>query len=132
MAYHIVALDDIEPHPSHECDRRTLANAVDLDHVGMSVYTAEPGEQIPQHYHLHATQEELFYVLEGTMHVETPDRTYEVTADEVFVVEPGNYHRTFNPSDARDPLRVVAVSGPNVSDGRLHPEDPAATDHEPN
>ncbi|MEF8781278.1 MAG: cupin domain-containing protein [Haloferacaceae archaeon] len=127
MGYHDVSLDEIEPHPEHECDRRTIAEAVDLDHVGLSRYLAEPGEQVPQHYHLHETQEELFYVVEGEMHVETPEGTFEVTEDHVFVVEPGNYHRAYNPKTANGTLHVVAIGGPNVSDGRIHEADPAYT-----
>lgn len=124
MGYHTISFDDIEAHPNHECDRRTLSAVLDLEHVGMSLYTAEPGEQIPQHYHLHETQEELFYVLAGEMHVETPSETFEVSANQVFVVEPGHYHRTFNPETADSTLRVLAVGGPNVSDGQLHETDP--------
>jgi len=125
MGYHVISIDDIEPHPEHECDRRTLKHAVDLDHVGMSLYTAEPGQQVPQHYHLHETQEELFYVIEGVMNVETPEEEFIVEENEVFVVEPGNYHRAFSPESADGVLRVVAVGGPRVSDGVIHEDDPA-------
>ena len=128
MGYHTISLDSIAPHPAHDCDRRTLSAAVDLEHVGLSVYTAQPGQQLPQHYHLHETQEELFYVLEGEIHVETPEELFVVGENQVFVVEPGHYHRTFNPADADGALRVLAVGGPNVSDGRLHESEPAASD----
>lgn len=130
MGYHIVSVDGIEPHPEHECDRRTLSAAVDLEHVGMSIYTAEPGDQIPQHYHLHEVQEEVFYVVEGEMHVETPEETFEVENNQVFVVEPGYYHRAFNPDTADETLRVVVVGGPNVRDGQIHQDDPAITDED--
>lgn len=128
MGYHIVAIDAIDPHTEHECDQRTIAGEVDLDHVGLSVYEAEPGEQIPQHYHTHEVQEELFYVIEGEMHVETPDETFEVEENNVFVVEPNYYHRAYNPETADETLRIVAIGGPNVRDGKLHEDDPAYTD----
>jgi mannose-6-phosphate isomerase-like protein (cupin superfamily) len=117
MGYHVVDFDAIEPHPEHECDRRTLQAAVDLEHLGMSIYTAEPGEQIPQQYHYHDTQEELLYVIEGRMAVETPDGELTVGANEVFVAEPNAPHRAFNPADATGRLRVVAVGGPMIKDG---------------
>jgi mannose-6-phosphate isomerase-like protein (cupin superfamily) len=116
MGYHTVDLDTIDPHPKHECDRRTLQEAVHLDHVGLSVYTAEPGEEIPQRYHYHDTQEELFYVVEGQLHAETPEKKYVVEENGVFVAEPNSPHRVFNPGSAVDTLRVVAVGGPNLND----------------
>ncbi|USZ73688.1 cupin domain-containing protein [Natronosalvus halobius] len=123
MGYHTVSIDDIPSHPKHECDRRTLSAILELEHVGLSVYTVNPGEQVPQHYHLHETQEELFYVLDGEMKVETPATEYTVNSDEIFVVEPGNYHRAFNSETAEETLRVIAIGGPNVRDGKIHDED---------
>jgi uncharacterized cupin superfamily protein len=122
MAYHVVDFDAIEPHPEHECDRRTLQAALDLEHVGMSIYTAEPGEQIPQEYHYHDTQEELLYVISGEMRVETPDGELTVGANEVFVAEPNAAHRAFNAADAEETLRVVAVGAPMIKDGHSYPE----------
>ncbi|MFP8890538.1 cupin domain-containing protein [Natrialbaceae archaeon A-CW2] len=124
MGYHTIAVDDIPSHPDHECDRRTLSAVLDLEHVGLSVYTAEPGEQIPQHYHLHETQEEIFCVLDGKMRVETPDEEYTVRENEIFIVKPGNYHRAFNGKKSNSTLRVIAIGAPNVLDGKLHEEDP--------
>lgn len=117
MGHHVIDFGAIEPHPMHECDRRSLQAAVDLEHLGMSIYTAEPGQQIPQQYHYHDTQEELLYVIEGEMHVETPEGELTVGANEVFVAEPNAPHRAFNHPDAAGPVRVVAVGGPMIKDG---------------
>ena len=120
MAYHVVDFDAIEPHPDHESDRRTLQSTLDLEHVGMSIYTAAPGEQIPQMYHSHDTQEELLYVIEGEMHVETPDEVFVVGANDVFVAEPNSPHRAYNAESADRPLRVVAVGAPMIKDGHRY------------
>lgn len=117
MGYHVVDLDSVSPHPEHESDRRSIQNAVDLEHVGLSVYTAEPGEQIPQAYHYHDRQEELLYVVDGELHVETPKREYVVGRNSVFVAKPDAPHRGFNHEAASETLRVVAVGGPVVDDG---------------
>lgn len=120
MGYHVVDMDSLEPRPAHESDRRTLQTALDLEHVGLSVYTAAPGEQIPIEYHYHDTQEELLYVIEGEMRVETPEGEHVVGPNEVFVAEPDSPHRAFNAADAEATLRVVAVGGPMVKDGHSY------------
>lgn len=120
MAYHVVDFDAIEPHPDHESDRRTLQSELDLEHVGMSIYTAAPGEQIPQVYHYHDTQEELLYVVEGEMRVETPEGECIVGTNDVFVAEPNAPHRAFNAESAEQLLRVVAVGAPMIKDGHQY------------
>lgn len=126
MSYHVVDMDEIESHPSHESDRRSLRQVLELEHVGLSRYHAEPGEQIPQEYHYHDTQEELLYVVSGEMYVETPDEVFTVGADEVFVAEPESPHRAYNPTDANERLLVVAIGGPMILDG--HSYDPTAAE----
>ncbi|MWG33508.1 cupin domain-containing protein [Halomarina oriensis] len=123
MSYHVVDIDSIAPHPDHESDRRTLQGVLDLEHVGVSLYTAAPGEQVPQRYHYHDTQEELFYVIAGRMSVETPDGEYHVGENELFLAEPGAPHRAFNADDAAEPLRVLAIGAPVVADGHAYPDD---------
>lgn len=117
MGYHTITVRDIEPHPAHESTRHSLKNVLDLEHVGMSVYFAAPGEQIPQHYHKHEVQEELFYVVEGEIEVETPEETFAVSAGQVFVVEAGYAHRAYTPEDAEGTAHVVAIGAPIISDG---------------
>lgn len=123
MAYHVVNLMEIETHPKHESDRRSLKRVLPLEHIGLSRYLAQPGEQIPQEYHYHDTQEEVFYVVSGEMTVETPEREFVVAPDEVFVAEPNDPHRAYNAADATQDLLVIAIGGPNILDG--HSYDPA-------
>lgn len=123
MSYHVVDIDSIEPHPDHESDRRTLRGTLDLEHVGVSLYTAAPGEQVPQRYHYHDTQEELFYVVAGEMRVETPEGEFRVGENELFLAEPGSPHRAFNAADAPASLRVLAIGAPVVADGHAYEGD---------
>ena len=120
MGYHVVDFAELEPNEAFESDRRSVGTVVDLDHVGMSRYLAKPGEQIPKRYHYHETQEELFYVVRGELHVETPEGEFVLGEDEVFVAEPDSPHRAFNPEDATGDLLVIAVSGPVVPDGHFY------------
>lgn len=122
MGYHVISVDEVEETPDRPCLQRALGEAGDLDNLALNYYEVEPGEQIPLAYHYHDDQEEALYVLAGELHVETPERTYQVGSDEVFVVEPDSPQRAFNPDDATDPVRTLAVGAPAVDD--VHPYDP--------
>lgn len=116
MSYHVIDPAEVDPLGDRPVDARSISDAAALSEFGMRLYTAEPGEQLPLAYHSHERQEEAFCVLEGTLAVETPGRTYEVEAGRVFVAEPSNPHRAHNPADADDAARVLAVGAPAVDD----------------
>jgi uncharacterized cupin superfamily protein len=122
MGYHHVDPDEVEPTPDRPSVQRAISDAVGLENVAVNRYEAEPGEAIPLAYHVHDEQEELFYVLSGRLHVETPEGEYEVGADEVFVVEPGSPQYANAAEDAGETTRVLAVGAPRVDD--VHPYDP--------
>lgn len=122
MGYHALDPDDLPPSPDHPCDRRSLTEAADLATLAAAVYTLDPGETLAQEYHSHDQREELFYVLSGTLHVETPERVYEVPAGETFVVEPKSPIRPHNPGRADEPVRVLGVGAPKFDIGK--PYDP--------
>jgi uncharacterized cupin superfamily protein len=126
MSYHVVNPDALPASEDHPCDRRSLTEAVDLSTLAAAVYTIDPGEQLPQTYHYHDQREELFYVLDGELTVETPDGEYTVPAGQVFVAEPKSPIRPFNPDDASDPVRVLGVGAPRYDMGR--PYDPESGD----
>lgn len=116
MGYHVVDPEAITPTPDRPCDLRSISGAVGLSNLGLNVYEAAPGEQVPLAYHVHDEQEEAFYVCEGTLHVETPERTYEVAAGECFAAEAESPHRAYNPEDADATVRLLAVGAPAIDD----------------
>ncbi|MFC4438202.1 MULTISPECIES: cupin domain-containing protein [Natrialbaceae] len=116
MGYHLISPDDIDPLSDRPVDARSVSDAAGLENVGLRLYEASPGEQLPLAYHYHEQQEEAFYVTEGVLHVETPDEEYVVEAGNVFVAEPSSPHRAYNPTSASGPVRVLAVGAPAVSD----------------
>jgi len=124
MGYHHLAVDDIEPTPDRPSIQRSISDAADLENAAVNLYKKKvaPGEDIPLAYHYHDNQEELFYVLSGTLAVETPEKTYEVDEDEAFVVEPDSPQRAHNPESATEPVRTLVVGAPAVDD--VHPYDP--------
>jgi mannose-6-phosphate isomerase-like protein (cupin superfamily) len=124
MGYHHVDPADLDQWDDRPADVRSISAAAGLDYqdskLGMRVYVAEPGQQFPLGYHYHDEQVEAFYVLEGTLHVETPEGEFEIGADEAFVVEPGSPQRAFNPEGADSSVRAIAVGAPTVDDGHMY------------
>lgn len=126
MGYHVLdpaALDDT---PDHPCDRRSISDAADLTSLAAAVYTVEPGEQLAREYHYHEQREELFYVLAGCLHVKTPEETYEVGPDEVFIAEPESPLFPHVPESLTTAARVLGVGAPSFDPAR--PYDPEETD----
>jgi mannose-6-phosphate isomerase-like protein (cupin superfamily) len=120
MGYQIIDPDSIEPTPNRPCVHRRIAAS--LQAVAINRYTAEPGEQLPLAYHSHDEQEEVFYVLSGTLAVETPDETFFVETDECFVAEPESPHRAHNPNEAMESVSVLAIGAPRVDDAHPYEE----------
>ena len=116
MSYHVVDPEEVDHLEGRSATARSISAAADLENLGIKVYDAAPGEQVPLAYHYHDVQEEAFHVTEGTLHVETPDGEFVVDSGQFFLVDPGFPHRAFNPADADGPVRVVAVGAPATDD----------------
>lgn len=114
MPYSHVDPDDVDSPDDYPCDRRSISDAADLHSLHLARYSLAPGEQLPRSYHYHELREEAFYVLSGTLHVETPEGEFEVPEDEVFVAEPGSPHRAFNPHSAGSDVVVLGTGSPRT------------------
>jgi uncharacterized cupin superfamily protein len=124
MGYHVVDPDDLEPEPDRPSEMRYVSEAAGMENLGLREYRVEPGEEIPlSGLHYHDRQEEAFYVVEGELSVETPDREYVVEAGQFFVAEPNSPHRAYVDGEAPGTARLVAVGAPPVSDGHSYPDD---------
>lgn len=128
MGYHLVDPDDLDQWDDRETDVRSLSAAAGYDYqdakLGLRLYELSPGEQPGLTYHSHDEQVEAFYVLEGRLHVETPDGEIVVEADQALFVDPGSPQRAFNPDDAGAITRVLAIGAPSVDDAQAY--DPSA------
>jgi uncharacterized cupin superfamily protein len=121
MGYHVIDPDDVEPAPDRPSEMRYVSEAAGMSRMGLRLYRVEPGEDVPlSGLHYHDEQEEAFYVVEGELHVETPDREYAVESGQFFVAEPESPHRAFNPASSEETAVVVAVGAPPVSDGHAY------------
>lgn len=121
MSYRVVDPETSDDLPNRPCLTRSISesieNGISFDQLGIRIYVAEPGEQLPLQYHYHETQEEAFYVISGALHVETPERAYTVDEGKLFLVEPESPHRAFNPEKATTSIRILAMGAPTTDDG---------------
>jgi uncharacterized cupin superfamily protein len=124
MGYHHLDPADLAATPDYPCDRRGLSDAAELATLHAATYELDPGDPLARTYHYHQRREELFYVLAGTLHVETPDGEYVVERGEVFVAEPDSPHRAYNPDDAAASVTVLGTGAPKSDIAR--PYDPEA------
>ncbi|MEF8801466.1 MAG: cupin domain-containing protein [Halolamina sp.] len=140
MGYHHVDPATVDPTPDRPSVQRAISETLGLENVAVNRYEAEPGEAIPLAYHYHDDQEEVFYVLAGTLVVETPGERYEVGADEVFAVEPGSPQYASAAEDVRGSkapagqpeadasgdadrtTEVLAIGAPRVDDVHAYEE----------
>jgi len=127
MGYHLVDPDDLGQWDDRPTDVRSISVAAGYDYqdskLGARVYELAPGEQSGIDFHVHDEQVEMFYVLDGTLHVETPDDEYVVDTDKAFFVDPGSPQRAYNPEDADGTTRILAVGAPSVDDARMYDPD---------
>ena len=93
--------------------------------LGVRQYELAPGEQVGLQYHYHDEQVECFYVLAGTLHVETPDEEYVVENGQAFFVDPGSPQRAFSPEGATESTRMLAIGAPSVQDVHAYNPDEA-------
>jgi quercetin dioxygenase-like cupin family protein len=116
--------DDGEEFPP-EIDEGVNLNLI--EHLGTEemrprLWRFEPDQQLSYHYH--REQEELFYVVDGTLHfrVGPPDDVEEIEVAEGSFFKPGTRtpRQLFNPTD--ETAVCLIVGAPNVFEGQLWSE----------
>lgn len=97
-----------------------LGREAGADHLGMSLYELEPGQEMVFHYHLQ--REELVIVLAGTVALRTFDGWSELPAGEVlsFSRGPDGAHGFANRSD--EPARILVISEQNAPNISVYPD----------
>lgn len=117
MRYHQINPDTLSAAESYPCDRRAISDAAELLALHAATYEMAPGEQLSRTYHYHKQREELFYVVSGTVHAETPEGEFVIETGEVFIAEPESPHRVFTPETADSSARVLGVGAPKADPG---------------
>jgi len=105
--------DDV-PWVTHEhgdlrCERQRLGVAAGARGVGLSRYRVPPGCR-PMPLHVHADEEEIFFVLSGSGFSWQDDALHEVRAGDVIVHRPSEEAHTLVAGD-REALDVLAFGG---------------------
>ena len=88
-----------------------LKEALETDHVGFTVLELVPDGKGMEHDESDSGQEELYYVVSGTVDVELTDRDETVTLeeDEVIRLDPDETRQLFNRGDERAKLVLVGA-----------------------
>jgi uncharacterized cupin superfamily protein len=105
-----VAIDDVDNWMGPADVKRPLGRALGTEQLGLRYYELEPGESTAFGYHAHETQEEVFYVLEGTLAFETETGEVELGAGEAIRFAPGEFQRSHNLGGGRS--RVLGIGAP--------------------
>jgi uncharacterized cupin superfamily protein len=92
---------------------RILTDALGATDVAVNHYDLSPGSLIGG-YHAHHDQEEVFYVLTGTLSFDTPQGDVELGPDEAIRFAPGEFHVAYNDGEA--PAEVIALGAPPDSE----------------
>jgi uncharacterized cupin superfamily protein len=103
-------IDELDNWMGPAAVKRPVGDAVGAEHLGLRYYELEPGESTAFGYHAHAEQEEVFYVLEGTLTFETEAGDVAVEAGEAAAFAPGEFQRSRNETDDR--VETLAVGAP--------------------
>jgi quercetin dioxygenase-like cupin family protein len=135
--------------PNPTTHKKEVDEALGIEAFGFNVYTARPGERLPWGYHYHLDHEELLYVIEGELELETPEtrgtggdddggtadgggedegEPPRLAAGEALLVSPGAPQCTRAVGDSV--TRVIAAGAPKDADGAVISEFcPACEEH---
>jgi Cupin domain. len=116
MGYQVVDPETVTPVDGRPCELRRLSAATELSNIAINKFHTEPGEQLPLAYHYHESQQEAFYILHGTLSVETPTQIITVETGELLTVDTESPQRSYNSRDAEEDVVALAVGAPAVDD----------------
>ena len=104
-----------------EFRRKQLAEAVEGEEIGCSLYELPPGSR-SWPYHYHTANEEAIYVLAGTglLRVEGGEQPLSAGDYVVFPANERGAHRIVN--DGEEPLRYLMLSTMNEPDITVYPD----------
>jgi len=86
-----------------------LKDALDATTVGLSVLELEPGGTGKEHDESASGQEEIYYVVEGTVEVSVGSETVTLGPDEAIRLDPDERRKIQNSGDERAKLLLVGA-----------------------
>ncbi len=87
-----------------------LKGPLETRHLGFSVREMEPGTAGKRHDHAHDGQEEIYYVVDGTLEVEVGDDVVTLERDDALRVDAEETRQLHNRSDGV--VRLVVAGAP--------------------
>lgn len=87
-----------------------LKDELDAEHLGVTVLELEPGGKGKEHDHGPDGQEEVYYVLEGTVEVDLAEKTVTLGPEEAIRLDPAERRQIHNRGDER--ARLVLAGAP--------------------
>jgi quercetin dioxygenase-like cupin family protein len=136
--YPRVDVEALPDAPNPTTHKKEVDEALGIEAFGFNVYTARPGERLPWGYHYRLDHEELLYVIEGELELETPEtrgtggdddggtadgggedegEPPRLAAGEALLVSPGAPQCTRAVGDSV--TRVIAAGAPKDADGAV-------------
>lgn len=94
-------------------EKRPVSDAIGATNLAMNFYELAPGDQFGVGYHHHPTQEEVFFVLEGTVTFETESGTVTAGPESFVRFAPGEWQLGRNEGPER--VRALAIGAPAES-----------------
>lgn len=120
FGYRKVSVDELPDAPNPTRHKREIDEAVGATEFGFNLYEADPGQRVPWGYHRHPEHEELFYVLEGHLHIETSAGEFRVASEEAFFIPADHPNRA---RAGKEGACFIAVGAPKDSDRAVISED---------
>jgi uncharacterized cupin superfamily protein len=113
-AVELVGPSDEAVPPGAEADSvggvRILSDGLDTDSVSINQYELNPGESSTVSIHRHWVQEELFYIVSGTVTFESQSAEMAAEAGEIVRIPPGTFQLGTNEGD--DQATALAIGAP--------------------
>lgn len=109
-----VRIDDVDALFGPATVKRPVSDELRTSDVALNYYELEPGDSFAFGYHRHHDQEEVFYIMEGTVTFETESGAVEATAGEFVRFAPGEFQRGVNQGD--DEVIGLALGAPRDSE----------------
>jgi quercetin dioxygenase-like cupin family protein len=111
VAYRVLEAGAVFWRPSNQTkvENTDLAKQLEAETLGARLWRLHPGQTITRHRH--ASQHELYLVLEGTGRIRVDDELFTLTPLSAVYVEPEDVRQVFNDTDS-DALWLVVGAPP--------------------
>jgi len=99
--------------------RYDLGRTLGTTDVALMHYDLDPGEPFSVGYHAHESQEEVFYIVEGTAAFDTESGTVTVEAGEALRFAPGEFQQGYVPPERDTGVTALALGAPPGMDDTI-------------